>query len=54
MLPVSRDSFNHFILNKLLIVRYCVRKRSGFIKFVDFFEMLFVRLGLIYYGNRKL
>jgi hypothetical protein len=54
MLPVIRDSFNHFVLNKLLTVRYDVRKRSGFFKFAIFFEKLFVKQGLKYYGHRKL
>ncbi|MCP4714274.1 MAG: hypothetical protein GY868_04080 [Deltaproteobacteria bacterium] len=49
-----RDSINHFLLNKLLILRYHVRSNPGLIKLLFVFELLFIKLGIIYYGQKKL
>lgn len=54
MLSLVRESCNHFILNKLLVLRYHARRHPHIIKFVMLIELLFVRLGLIYYGHRKM
>ncbi len=54
MFVVVRDSCNHFILNKLLILRYHVRTWPHIIKFIMLIELLFVKLGIIYYRHRNL
>lgn len=54
MLLEVRNRFNHLILNKLLVLRYHVKKRPHLIKFIMLIEIIFTKLGFIYYGHRKL
>ena len=54
MILEVRNMFNHLILNKLLILRYHVKKQPHIIKFIILIEILFAKMGLIYCGRRKL
>jgi len=44
-----KDNLNHFLLNKLLVLRYHVRKKPVFIKALIVFESTLVKIHLI--GN---
>ncbi len=48
-----RNRVNHFILNKLLVVRYYMRKNPLLIKCIIGAEALCVKTGLIFHGQKK-
>ena len=47
----TRNSINHVILNRLMTLRYQLRKRPAFLQCIIAIESLFVRAGVIYYGR---
>ena len=53
MITAFRDAINHLVLNKLLVIRYHMRRRPYVIRLITLIEMLFVKIGLIYYGHKK-
>jgi hypothetical protein len=42
-----KNSLNHFLLNKLLVLRYHVRKKPFFIKTIIVFETILIKMHLI-------
>ena len=46
-----KNSLNHFLLNKLLVLRYHVRRKPFFIKIIIFFETILIKMHLI--ANHK-
>ena len=47
----TRNSINHVILNRLMTLRYQLRKRPALLQCIIFMEALIVRAGLIFYGR---
>ena len=47
----TRNSINHVILNRLMMLRYQLRKRPVLLQCIMYVEALFVRSGVIYYGR---
>jgi hypothetical protein len=48
------NRMNHVILNKIMTLRYQLRRRPVLLQCILSMEALFVRTGVIYYGcNRK-
>jgi len=47
----TRNSINHVILNRLMTLRYQLRKRPALLQCIIAIEALFVRAGVIYYGR---
>ena len=52
----TRNSLNHIILNRIMTLRYQLRKRPALTQCIICMEAVFVRTGVIYYGrnNNKL
>lgn len=48
-----RNRLNHFLLNKLLVLRYHVRKKPFFINTIIFFETILIKMHLIANRNQK-
>ncbi len=48
-----RNRINHFILNRLLIIRYRARKNSCAVKCIMAVEILCAKSGLIFYGKNS-
>ena len=46
-----RNSINHLILNRIMILRYQLRKRPGLIRIIIGIETLCLRAGVIFYGR---
>ena len=42
-----KNRLNHFLLNKLLVLRYHVRKKPLFIKIIIVFETILIKMHLI-------
>jgi|GEM_PF-1982837 len=42
-----KDKANHFLLNKLLVLRYHVRKKPALIRAIIFFESALIKIHLI-------
>lgn len=54
-MPVlMRNRFNHFILNKLLALRYLTRMHPYMIKLIALIEILLIKIGIISYGQKRL
>jgi len=49
----TRNSINHVILNRLMALRYQLRKRPAFLQCIISVEAVFVRTGVIFYGRRQ-
>ena len=47
-----KNSLNHFLLNKLLVLRYHVRKKPFFIKTIIVFETILIKMHLISNHNK--
>jgi hypothetical protein len=47
-----KNSLNHFLLNKLLVLRYHVRKKPFFIKTIIVLETILVKMHLISNHNQ--
>ena len=47
----TRNWINHVILNRLLTLRYQLRKRPALLQCIIFMEALFVWSGVIFYGR---
>ena len=45
--PAIKKSLGYFLLNKLLDLRYHVKKKSFFIKTIIFFETILIKMHLI-------
>lgn len=48
-----RNRLNHFILNRLLIVRYRARKSTCAVKCILAIESLFAKSGILFYGKNN-
>jgi len=48
-----RNSINHLILNRIMVLRYQLRKRPGCIRCIIGIEALCLRTGLIFYGRSR-
>ncbi len=48
-----RNSLNHLILTRIMILRYQLRKRPGCIRIIIALEGLCLRTGLIFYGRSR-
>jgi len=47
----TRNSINHVILNRIMALRYQLRRRPALLQCIISIEALFVRTGVIYYGR---
>jgi len=47
-----RDNINHFLLNKMLVIRYRVRKKPNLIRLLISLELTFFKLGILSYGKK--
>ena len=47
-----KNNLNHFLLNKLLVLRYHVRKKPFFIKTIIVFETILIKMHLISNNNQ--
>ena len=47
-----KNSLNHFLLNKLVILRYHVRNKPFFIKTIIVFETILIKMHLISNHNQ--
>ena len=47
----TRNSLNHIILNRIMTLRYQLRKRPALTQCIICMEAVFVRTGVIYYGR---
>ena len=52
----TRNSLNHIILNRIMTLRYQLRKRPALTQCIICMEAVFIKTGLIFYGrsNKKL
>ncbi len=46
----TRNSLNHIILNRILSLRYQMRKRPALTQCIICMEAVFIKTGLIFYG----
>jgi hypothetical protein len=49
----TRNSLNHVILNRIMALRYHLRKRPALLQCIMSMEAVFVRTGVIFYGHRQ-
>ncbi len=49
----TRNRMNHVILNRIMTLRYQLRKRPALLQCILSMEALFVRTGVIYYGRSQ-
>jgi hypothetical protein len=49
----TRNSINHVILNRIMTLRYQLRKRPALLQCIMSMEALFVRTGVIFYGRSQ-
>jgi hypothetical protein len=49
----TRNSINHIILNRIMALRYQLRKRPALLQCIMSMEAVFVRTGVIYYGRSQ-
>ena len=47
----TRNSINHILLNRIMMLRYHLRRRPALIQCIIALESVFVRIGLIFYGR---
>jgi hypothetical protein len=48
-----KNGLNHFLLNKLLVIRYHARKKPFFIKTIIVFETILIKMHLIANHNQQ-
>ncbi|MCX5900434.1 MAG: hypothetical protein NTX06_06830 [Proteobacteria bacterium] len=49
----TRNSVNHVILNRIMALRYQLRKRPVLVQCIMSMEAVFVRTGVIFYGRSQ-
>ena len=49
----TRNSVNHVILNRIMALRYQLRKRPALVQCIMSMEAVFVRTGVIFYGRSQ-
>jgi hypothetical protein len=49
----TRNSLNHVILNRIMALRYQLRKRPALVQCIMSMEAVFVRTGVIFYGRSQ-
>ena len=47
----TRNSINHVILNRIMMLRFHVRRRPVLIQCIIALESVFIKTGLIFYGR---
>ena len=49
----TRNRMNHVILNRIMTLRYQLRRKPALLQCIISMEALFVRTGVIFYGRSR-
>jgi hypothetical protein len=49
----TRNSINHVILNRIMALRYQLRRRPVLLQCIMSMESVFIRTGVIFYGRSR-